>query len=322
VLWRRRCRWYADAAIRSACDSPCAGPGSKRCTAAGRPGQCCANHQRQPAGWVNVGDNYVFTPSATDVNGDSLKFSVSRLPKWAHFDSTNGQLTGKPTTDDVGNYSGIAIEVFDGKASAALAPFSVTVNKASGDSRPPPPATQANSAPTISGSPPATVTVGQSYRFAPSAADANGDRLSFTITNPPRWASFDRSTGLIAGTPSAADVGSYYGIVIEVSDGKLSKQLGPFAVIVNQIATGGATVTWVPPTENTDGTVLTDLAGYWVHYGTSAAELSRKVRITNSSVSRYFIDNLSAGKWYFGVSALNSKGVESSVSSLTSKTIG
>jgi len=29
-----------------------------------------------------------------------------------------------------------------------------------------------------------------------------------------------------------------------------------------------ATVSWIPPTTNTDGTALTDLAGYKVYYGT------------------------------------------------------
>ena len=37
---------------------------------------------------------------------------------------------------------------------------------------------------------------------------------------------------------------------------------------------GSATLDWTPVTQNTDGTVLTDLAGYKVYYGTSRTTLN------------------------------------------------
>ena len=58
------------------------------------------------------------------------------------------------------------------------------------------------------------------YHFAPWAADANGDRLMFAIANQPQWAAFDTTTGVLSGRPGAADVGTYWNILIYVTDGQ------------------------------------------------------------------------------------------------------
>src|SRR6185437_13434330 len=81
------------------------------------------------------------------------------------------------------------------------------------------------SPPTISGTPDTTVVAGTKYSFQPSASDTSGDALTFSIQNMPAWASFDPSSGLLTGTPSASNVGSYQSIVISVSDGAGSSQL-------------------------------------------------------------------------------------------------
>jgi len=62
--------------------------------------------------------------------------------------------------------------------------------------------------------------------------------------------------GRLTGTPTAASVGTYSNIVIS-SDGAKSASLAAFTITVNQISNGSATVTWTPPTQNSDGTVLT-----------------------------------------------------------------
>ena len=82
--------------------------------------------------------------------------------------------------------------------------------------------TVANRLPSISGTPSGTVTAGVAYAFQPTATDADGDALSFGITNKPAWGSFDTRTGRLAGSPAAADVGTTRDIVISVSDGKAS----------------------------------------------------------------------------------------------------
>lgn len=188
----------------------------------------------------------------------------------------------------------------------------------------PPAATPAgtNSAPTIQGRPGGSVVAGQSYSFQPSARDADGDMLTFTVSNLPDWATFDEATGRLAGTPDSADVGTYGGITIRVSDGRASVSLAAFSITVSDFASGVATVSWMPPTQNTDGTMLTDLSGYQVHYGRDAEALDQSIVLDNPSLNSYVVENLADGTWYFAVVAVNAQGLTSALSNVASKTIG
>ena len=84
---------------------------------------------------------------------------------------------------------------------------------------------------------------------------------------------------------------------------------------------GNARVSWMPPTENTDGSQLADLAGYRIHYGTSAGNYSDTIDIDTPGLSSYLIENLASSTWYFSMTAVNSSGVESTFSTEVSKTI-
>jgi hypothetical protein len=95
-----------------------------------------------------------------------------------------------------------------------------------------------NSAPLIQGSPPTAVTVSSSYDFRPTATDADGDAVSFTIANKPAWAAFDPATGRLSGSPAAADVGIHANIQLTVSDGKASSALPVFSITVAKGFTG------------------------------------------------------------------------------------
>jgi len=86
------------------------------------------------------------------------------------------------------------------------------------------------------------------------------------------------------------------------------------------IGTGVATVNWTPPTENTDGTALVDLAGYKIHYGTSPDNLYNNILINNPGITSFVIENLANNTtYYFSVTAVNSKGMESGFSNIVSK---
>jgi hypothetical protein len=86
-------------------------------------------------------------------------------------------------------------------------------------------------------------------------------------------------------------------------------------------ATGNATLDWMPPTENSDGSTLTNLAGYTVYYGTSPDNLTQSVKITNPGLTAYTVTDLPAGTWYFAVTSYSSAGAESSRTSTISTTI-
>ena len=85
--------------------------------------------------------------------------------------------------------------------------------------------------------------------------------------------------------------------------------------------TGSATVNLTPPTQNTNGTVLTNLAGVIIYYGTSPSNLSQKVQVATTTQTSYTISNLASGTWYFGGVAYTTTGLQSAMSSLVSTTI-
>jgi hypothetical protein len=180
--------------------------------------------------------------------------------------------------------------------------------------------TDSPSTPTISGTPAGTAVIGQAYSFTPTAADPNGDTLTFEIQNRPAWATFDAATGRLSGTPTAEQVGSYANVVISVSDGRTRASLAAFTITVNAISVGQATLSWTAPTLRTDDTPL-DLAGYRIYYGNQPDSYSQIVDVNSAGVTTFVVENLGVGTWYFAISAVDSAGVESGLSNAASKTI-
>jgi len=84
---------------------------------------------------------------------------------------------------------------------------------------------------------------------------------------------------------------------------------------------GSANVSWAIPTKNTDGSTLTDLAGFKVRFGTSASALTQTQSVNNPSATSTTVPALSTGTWYFSVRAVNSSQVESGDSNVAQKTI-
>jgi hypothetical protein len=182
-----------------------------------------------------------------------------------------------------------------------------------------PPST--NSAPTISGSPSSAVNVGATYTFLPTASDPDGDALTFSISNKPAWAEFDSSTGAVSGVPSLGDVGNYSNIMVTVSDGQANASLSQFSVEVTQVQPGSVTLSWTAPTQNSDGSALTNLASYNIYYGVSPGHFPNQRQINNPGVTTYVVDNLAPNTYYFVATAVNSQGIESQFSNSTPVTV-
>jgi hypothetical protein len=88
-----------------------------------------------------------------------------------------------------------------------------------------------------------------------------------------------------------------------------------------QPGTGNATLAWIPPLENTDGTPLQDLTGYRIHYGTQPGNYEFTITIHNAGITSYVVEDLAPGTYYFAVTAVSSSGVESDPSGEATKTI-
>jgi hypothetical protein len=356
-----------------------------------------------PATTVTEGEAYLFTPVASDPESDALSFSISNKPSWASFNSRTGTLSGTPNTGSAGLYAGITIAVSDGKLSATLPAFDLTVEAAATVVAGPPKLvsvdvsgsnivlawvmenaipeggydtfidnvdtgsqyrttatsvtisgldlTQAhcfkvesrytntsefyasnelcseaqaepNNAPVITGTAPSSAAVGASYSFTPTASDADGDTLNFSISNLPSWASFNSQTGSLSGTPTTADVGTYSNIQIAVTDGTDTSSLEPFAIVVESTQTvGSTTLKWIAPSSREDGSALSlsEINGYRIYMGDSANSLEIKMDINDSSVTEYTVTDLPLGDHYFSVTVYDKEYNESEYSNIIVK---
>ena len=225
---------------------------------------------------------------------------------------TNGTLSGVPQLGQEGDYPDVVISVSDGSASVSLPPFTMQVRNSSQGS---------NTPPQISGTPSASAVVGQVYDFIPDASDAENDTLTFLIAGMPPWASFDQLTGQLTGNPEPMHVGVYDNILISVSDGDLMTALPAFSITVTAAATGSVTLTWTPPTTNTDGSPLQDLVAYKFYYGLSEGNYPNEIRVDNPGLTSYVIDNLAPNTYFFVTSVINSNQVESGFSNVSSATV-
>ena len=257
--------------------------------------------------------SYSFRPSVNGPAGHALRFSISGRPGWAGFSATTGALSGMPRSTDIGRSTRVAISVSDGISRAWLPAFTLKV--------------MPNIPPTISGTPARTASAGKRYSFTPHATSPDGDPISFSVKNKPGWASFSIASGTLAGTPAAANVGTDSNIVISVSTGHGRAALAPFSIAVQKAAgsgsgsTGSATLSWTAPVRNTNGSALTDLAGYHIYYGNSTSAMTRVITVQNAGATTYTVANLSSGTWYFAVNAYTTAGTQSARSNTGSKAI-
>jgi hypothetical protein len=111
-----------------------------------------------------------------------------------------------------------------------------------------------------------------------------------------------------------------------VSDGTTTASLASFTITVSSTTTGAGTgsvtLSWTPPTTNTNGTSpVAALAGYHIYYGTSTGALTKSVAIINPAANSATITGLSTGTWYFAISADAADGSAGPLSVIGSKTL-
>jgi Fibronectin type III domain len=146
--------------------------------------------------------------------------------------------------------------------------------------------------------------------------------LSWTSTNATSCAASGGWSGAVAINGSqgtgAINATTVYTLNCTGAGGTTSQST---TVTVNASTNGTATLSWNAPTTNTDGTPVTALAGYHIYYGATQGAMTQSFAVNGAGTSSYEITGLTAGTWYFSVTADAADGTEGPPSDIGSKTI-
>jgi hypothetical protein len=172
-----------------------------------------------------VGTARTLAISAADPDGDALSYSATGLPTGMTIATATGVISGTPTA--AGSFT-VQVSVADGRGgTASTSPFGWTVSATAPANRPP----------TITTPAAQTGTVGTARTLAISAADPDGDALSYSATGLPTGMTIATTTGVISGTPTAA--GSFT-VQVSVADGRGgTASTSPFGWTIGAAPTGG-----------------------------------------------------------------------------------
>lgn len=173
--------------------------------------------------------------------------------------------------------------------------------------------------PTVDLGPDLTVDIGESVHLDPTIKNLDTDTISYlwvqTSGNPISLP--DNNSSYIAFTPLVNDL---LGFELTVTDNQ--EQEYKDAVSVTVLPENGkytAQLNWTAPTENEDGSILTNLAGYKIYYGQSITNLNVSIVVNAPLETSYDINNLdSDNSYFFCISAYSAAGFESKCSDTVS----
>lgn len=132
------------------------------------------------------------------------------------------------------------------------------------------------------------------------------------------------------GSASGTDSWTIDNIELELGDNVISVtatdgsgEIASRTIVVKRESedTGSVTLSWQAPTTREDGSPLTNLAGYYIHYGRMSGQYDYEIKIANPGVTTYVVENLAPGVWYFVLSSYDSDGIESEYSNEISREV-
>ncbi|RBW51404.1 putative Ig domain-containing protein [Marinobacter sp. F3R11] len=156
-----------------------------------------------PSLTVSVGQSFEYQVVATDDSGADLEYRLIEGPSGLSM-SSGGLITWMPEASDVGA-NRITIQVVDQDGASDIQDFSLQV-------------TTGNQSPVIESIPSTATRAGQPYYYTVSATDADGDSLTYSLTQAPVGMVIS-SAGQVSWTPTTEQVGAH-GVTISVTDGK------------------------------------------------------------------------------------------------------
>lgn len=133
------------------------------------------------------------------------------------------------------------------------------------------------------------------------------------------WESDQGEKGSASGNESwtVADVPLEVGantITVTATDASGRSRSDSIAIKRESNGTASVTLSWVPPTERTDGTPLENLAGYKISFGRMSKVYDYTITIDNPGLASFVVEELRPGNWYFAIAAYDTDGLESEFS--------
>ena len=154
-----------------------------------------------PAALIVAGNSYSYAPTATGSPAPTIVLSGS-IPGWLEIDATTGAMSGTPSVADIGQTHNISLTASNAFGSDVQT-FQITVFG---------PAPQFTSVPVT------VATAGVPYAYT-AAAVGGPPAPALSVGALPSWLTFDSNTGLMTGTPGAADIGLSAKITITATNG-------------------------------------------------------------------------------------------------------
>ncbi|ULU23434.1 tandem-95 repeat protein [Dyella terrae] len=182
---------------------------------------------------ATIGQAWTAQLDAVDQTSTAFYWQVVQAPKGLTLTPTPGY-----TTDDNGYYHGtatlswtpnasaeadtlIVLRVQDGHGGVSLRTLHIPVSNGNND-------------PVLAPQEDVTINEGQAWSLPIIASDADGDPLTFSMSNLPPGASFDARTGTLNWTPTYDQAGTYRNVTVSVTDGKITTSES-FDIVVNTV---------------------------------------------------------------------------------------
>ncbi len=134
---------------------------------------------------------YSYDVNATDVESDTLLFTLESAPSGMTIDSSTGIISWTPNNTQVGS-NNVSVQVSDGNSGIGEQNFTIVV---------------ANNAPIISNPGTQSATEDSQFSIDINSTDEN-EGLVFSLISPPSGMSINSTTGLISWTPTNTQVGT------------------------------------------------------------------------------------------------------------------
>jgi hypothetical protein len=154
--------------------------------------------------WADEDTAYSVNYASSDDGLGTISWNLNTDALWLSINTSTGVLSGTPRNEHVGTYF-VNVTVDDGNGGEGFHNFSLIVNNT-------------NDSPSITTLDVLTAVEDQYYFVDYDADDDDGDTHSWSIITSASWLSIDPITGIISGTPSNLDVGSW-DVTVSCDDG-------------------------------------------------------------------------------------------------------